>query len=178
MGGMFAILGGTTTRTTNWLTNSRLGSVKNPFVPRRLLICVALALVAFACSESENTADEVVVYKSPTCGCCTKWENHLAENGFRVRSEKRADMAAVKDANQVPTEARACHTALVGGYIIEGHVPAADIERLLREKPNIRGLAVPNMPMGSPGMEGPYAEAYDVLALRADGTHEVFSSYP
>lgn len=97
----------------------------------------------------------VTVYKSAGCGCCSAWADHLREAGFSVTEENVPDLAAVKDRYHVPPELRSCHTALVGDYVVEGHVPAADILRLLKERPDVLGLTVPGMPVGSPGMEVP-----------------------
>ena len=120
---------------------------------------------------------EVVVYKSPTCGCCTEWVAHLRRHGFRVRSEDVAELQPVKARHGVPPELQSCHTALVGGYVVEGHVPADLVERLLRERPKVAGIAVPGMPVGSPGMEvpGARAERYRVLTFDRDGKTEVFA---
>jgi hypothetical protein len=122
-------------------------------------------------------AEEITVYKSPTCGCCTKWVNHLEKSGFEVNAINRNDMPSIKHKFGIEQKNQSCHTALVGGYVIEGHVPAADIKRLLTEKPDIHGLTAPGMPMGSPGMEGPHKDAYDVLAIDRQGKTTVFSSH-
>ncbi len=119
----------------------------------------------------------VKVYKSPTCGCCNAWIEHLESNGFRIDAENRSDMQTVKASNGIPTKLSSCHTGFVGGYFIEGHVPAAEIQRLLREKPKLAGLSVPDMPMGSPGMEGPHPEPYDVLAVDHAGKTTIWSSH-
>lgn len=119
----------------------------------------------------------VKVYRSPTCGCCGKWVSHLEENGFRVDVEEIDDVTPVKMANAVPGQLASCHTAIVDGYVVEGHVPASDVERLLRERPAVNGLAVPGMPIGSPGMEGPHPERYDVLTFDSKGKTEVFSTH-
>jgi hypothetical protein len=114
----------------------------------------------------------VVVHKSPTCGCCGKWVDHLRAAGFTVQVRDEADMNAVKERVGVPPAKGSCHTAEVGGYFIEGHVPAADVQRLLKEKPVARGLTAPGMPIGSPGMEVPSGEKqpYAVLLVKKDGT--------
>lgn len=122
----------------------------------------------------------VTVRKHPTCGCCSVWIDHLREAGFPVAAHDVEDMAAVKDAAGVPQAMASCHTAEVGGYFIEGHVPAGDIARLLRERPSARGLAVPGMPLGSPGMEHPQGivQPYQVLLVQEDGDTREFSRYP
>jgi hypothetical protein len=115
-------------------------------------------------------ATPITVYKTPTCGCCTKWIDHLEASGFEVEAKDLPDLTALKAANGVPGAMASCHTAMVEGYVIEGHVPAADIRRLLAERPAVAGLAVPGMPLGSPGMEHPDPrrhEAYDVFAFGA-----------
>ncbi|MFN2397775.1 MAG: DUF411 domain-containing protein [Gemmatimonadaceae bacterium] len=119
----------------------------------------------------------MTVYKSPTCGCCTKWVEHLGKNGFRVTAIDREDMESIKKQHGVGDIVASCHTAIVEGYVVEGHVPAADVYRLLRERPAIAGLAVPGMPMGSPGMEGSRTDKYDVIAFDRDGATRVFASH-
>ncbi len=122
-------------------------------------------------------AADVIVYKSPTCGCCQAWVSHLRENGFSVQVHDQRDVNSIKTELGVPPRLRSCHTAMVGGYVVEGHVPAREIQRLLKEKPQIKGLAVPGMPMGSPGMEGPFQVAYDVLAFQSSGDTSRYASY-
>ncbi|TVP47802.1 MAG: DUF411 domain-containing protein [Gemmatimonadales bacterium] len=119
------------------------------------------------------------VYASPSCGCCSLWVDHLEENGFDVETVHREDMADVKRNFGVADRLVSCHTGIVNGYVVEGHVPASDIRRLLAESPdNVRGLAVPGMPVGSPGMEvGDRVDPYDVVAFAADGSTRVFASY-
>ncbi|HEX7048820.1 MAG TPA: DUF411 domain-containing protein [Longimicrobiales bacterium] len=117
----------------------------------------------------------ITVYKSPTCGCCNKWIEHLREHGFQVIAHDTTEMAQVKDAHGVARALRSCHTAIVDGYVIEGHVPADVIQRLLAERPELAGLAVPGMPMGAPGMEGPRAEPYDVIAFDHEGRTSVYA---
>lgn len=117
------------------------------------------------------------VFKSPTCGCCATWVRHLRDNGFKVDVTEQADMTPVKQRFGIAPRHASCHTAVVDGYVVEGHVPAADIARLLRERPQIKALVVPGMPIGSPGMEGPDAERYEVLALDASGATRVFATH-
>lgn len=118
----------------------------------------------------------MVVYKSPTCGCCTKWVEYMRSNGFTVEVHDQDDLTAIKRAAGVPDAAISCHTAQVGGYVIEGHVPVEAIRKLLAEKPAIAGLAVPGMVMGSPGMEqGNAHPAYDVMAIGRDGKLSVYA---
>ena len=128
---------------------------------------------------SRATGPQMTVYRSASCGCCTSWGSHIASAGFRIEEHVIEDMAAVKKARGVSPQQASCHTAVVEGYVIEVHVPASAIQRLLKERPKIRGLAVPGMPMGSPGMElaGVEAERFEVLAIDHDGTTSVFARY-
>ena len=121
----------------------------------------------------------VTVYKDKSCGCCTKWVAHLASNGFSPTVKNRNDMVALKDSLGIPVALRACHTAVAGRYLIEGHVPAADVKRLLATAPKtVLGLAVPDMPSGSPGMEmAGRADRYDVIAFVQGGQSHVFASH-
>jgi len=116
----------------------------------------------------------VQVYKTPTCGCCTGWVDHLREQGFTVEAIDLPDLTAVKARLGVDPDLMSCHTATVDGYVVEGHVPAGTIRRLLAERPEISGIAVPGMPIGSPGMEGPNPEAYFVVAFDRSGARSVF----
>jgi hypothetical protein len=117
------------------------------------------------------------VWKTPTCGCCGKWVRHMEAAGFRVEVTDVDDVDPVRKANGLPLNLASCHTALVGGYVVEGHVPASDVRRLLREKPAILGLAAPGMPAGSPGMDVPGSPPYDVLAVRRDGIASVYATH-
>ncbi|MFQ5889512.1 MAG: DUF411 domain-containing protein [Gemmatimonadota bacterium] len=119
---------------------------------------------------------KVTVYKSPTCGCCSKWVDHLRKSGFEVVALDVTDLVSVKARHGVPPELSSCHTATVEGYVIEGHVPADLIARLLEERPEVAGLAVPGMPMGSPGMEGARKDPYDILAFDREGNARVYAS--
>ena len=121
---------------------------------------------------------EVDVYKTRTCGCCAKWVDHLKANGFAPRVMDVPSTAEYRKQYGVPEKLQSCHTAVVGGYAIEGHVPAADIHRLLKQKPKAKGLAVPGMPAGSPGMETGRRDAYSVLLFNTDGSTSVFQKYP
>lgn len=118
----------------------------------------------------------VILHKEPACGCCTGWAHHLDRAGFTVTAIDAADMVAVKARLGVPHDLQSCHTAEIGRYVIEGHIPANAIERLLVEAPDARGLAVPGMPVGSPGMEGGAAEVYDVVLFGPKG-HRVFGRF-
>lgn len=146
----------------------------------RITKLIALTVVTVATLASAPALADpptVKVFKSATCDCCKKWVDHLRAHGFVVEVNDAADVDRVKREHHVPAPLSACHTALVGGYFVEGHVPAEDVTRLLKEKPRIAGLAVPGMPIGSPGMEGPNPEPYETLAVGTDGKATVFASH-
>jgi hypothetical protein len=150
---------------------------------RRALTCLLGAAGLMAASpvlRAQGPAVLVEVWKSPTCGCCKDWVTHLEANGFRVKVNDTGNTAA-RARLKVPMKLGSCHTARVGRYAIEGHVPASDIWRLLQQRPIAIGLAVPGMPIGSPGMDGSAYEnrqdPYDVLLMAHDGSTQVFSSY-
>lgn len=126
---------------------------------------------------AETVKEEILVYKSPTCGCCKKWVKHLENKGFNVTSKNIRNMNPVKKEIGVKRQFQSCHTAKIGKYFIEGHVPAKDIRKLLKEKPDIKGLSVPGMPMGSPGMEGPRKDKYNVVAIDNNDRATIYSSY-
>ena len=128
---------------------------------------------------SGATGPQMMVYRSASCGCCTSWGSHIASAGYRIEDHVTENMDAVEKARGISPQQASCHTAVVEGYVIEGHVPASAIQRLLTERPNIRGLAVPGMPMGSLGMEvaGVEPESFEVLAIDHDGTTSVFARY-
>lgn len=153
-----------------------------PRLTRRALLAGAAALAApLVAPIPLRAADNVVrVWKSPTCGCCSAWVAHLEKNGFAVEAANVADvdLDQIKDRLGVPTALRSCHTAEIGGYVIEGHVPAGDIALLRDFAPEIAGLAVPGMPIGSPGMEmGDEVEPYASIAFDADGPVGVFARH-
>jgi hypothetical protein len=146
---------------------------------RSFVAPLALAL-GISIGGSSALAETVEVWKSESCSCCALWVEHLAQSGFSPKAFDVAagQLAGIKAQAGLPPQHRSCHTAKVGGYVIEGHVPAEDIQRLLAERPDAVGLAVPGMPAGSPGMEaGDYKEPYEVLLIRHDGTAEVFAKH-
>ena len=134
---------------------------------------------ATSSQQSGSAWPTLDVYKDPNCGCCSKWVEYLRQHDFTVRVTDTDDLGAVKAAHGVPPQVESCHTALVGGYVVEGHVPAADIVRLLQERPAIAGIGVAGMPIGSPGMEVPGMEAqpYDVVAFDEDARSHVFARH-
>jgi len=121
----------------------------------------------------------ITIYKSRSCGCCAKWVEHVKAAGFEARVHDEESMDGLKDELGVPQEVRSCHTAVVGGFLIEGHVPAADIRQLLTRRPKAAGLAVPGMPAGTPGMAetGSRIADFDVLAFQTDGSTSVFARH-
>lgn len=123
-------------------------------------------------------ATEVLTYKSPYCGCCTEWVEHMEDAGFTVKVEDHENMNPIKQKLGLTPQLASCHTAVIDGYVFEGHVPAKDIQRFLAEKPNLAGLAVPGMPMGSPGMEyGNEKDPYHVIGFTKNGMTTVYNSY-
>ena len=141
-----------------------------------LAVATFLSMGAIAAMQQATHAAEIVVYKSPTCGCCKEWVKHLKKNGYEVEVHNKNNVAPIKRELGVPRQLQSCHTAKIDGYVIEGHVPADLITKLRSEKPQISGLAVPGMPMGSPGMEGPRKDAYDIIAFDKGGKTSVFAS--
>ena len=147
-------------------------------ISRRDLIRFGLgaATAALLPARLQATAGTpMMVYKDPSCGCCHKWVEIMRASGFDVSTRDTTDMASIKARYKVGSSLTSCHTALVGGYVVEGHVPAPVIRKLLATKPKVLGLAVPGMPAGSPGMEGGTRQAYDVLTFDARGKTTVFS---
>ena len=137
---------------------------------RRQFIRTLSALAALPLLARAQARRDLVVYKSAGCGCCGEWEEHMRAAGFRVESHAVADIAGVKRKLRVPEALSSCHTATVSGYVIEGHVPAADVHRLLRERPAVIGLAVPGMPRGAPGMESAGKAPYETVAFQSGGS--------
>lgn len=140
-----------------------------------VLVLASSTMVAYAAPAP------LQVWKDPNCGCCKDWIAYLEKNGFATTVIEQGNSAA-RARLGMPQKFGSCHTALVQGYVIEGHVPAADIQRLLKEKPKALGLSVPGMPIGSPGMDGPAyggrRDAYQVLLIQRDGSNTVFNNYP
>ena len=149
---------------------------------QHLMWMIAILLMYFgspAAAIASTAGEEVVVFRSAYCECCEAWESHIAEAGFVVQDHVADDMDGIKDAMGVPADSTSCHTARVAGYVVEGHVPAASIQRMLKERPEIKGLAAPGMPMGSPGMEvdGIVADPFSVFSIANNGTMVEFDFY-
>ena len=135
-----------------------------------------------ATDNTREAASEptLTVYASPQCGCCDDWVTHMQDNGFATEVRKVDSINAIKKEAGLPRELASCHTAFIDDYLIEGHVPAKDVQRLLQEQPKAAGLSVPRMPMGSPGMEieGRGRDAFDVILFQRDGSQSIYESYP
>jgi hypothetical protein len=143
---------------------------RNSWLTRRSALVLVTGAAAVAMTASWAAEERVVtVHKDPNCGCCSGWVRHLQQAGFTVKAIDTAELDAVKTRLGVPADLAACHTAEVAGYVVEGHVPALALERFLAEKPDATGLAVPGMPIGSPGMEGGNPEQYDVVLFGPAG---------
>lgn len=153
-----------------------------------LLALLSIGLVA-ACSQSESKQSEsksgtaekasFTMYKNPGCMCCDKWAEHMEANGYEVTIKPVDNLYALKFNYKVPNDMGSCHTAIIDGYVVEGHVPVADVNKLLNERPDAVGIAVPGMPTGSPGMEvpGKEPESYKVMLFREDGSRTVYASH-
>jgi hypothetical protein len=152
---------------------------RRTFVIQATGLGAALAGGSRLWAAGSDDPPSLTVYKSPTCGCCAKWVDHVKAAGFTAVVHDDDDMDTVKDGMGVPTNLRSCHTAQAGKYVLEGHVPAEDIHRLLKERPKVAGLAVPGMPASSPGMAVPGAphEPFEVLAYQLDGSTRLFAKH-
>ena len=143
-------------------------------LPVRSLLSLILIAGGTAWAQS---ATQIEVFKSPYCGCCEKWVEHMEKSGFKVSAHNVNDVPAARKNLGMPDRFGSCHTAKIGGYVVEGHVPAADIQRLLKEKPKAIGLAAPGMPQGSPGMETTTPVPYETLLIQADGSARLFAKH-
>lgn len=146
----------------------------------RILLLLSLMVFGVAPASAADTAASIEVWKSATCECCGAWVKHLEANGFtvKVNATEPSVLASLKRQAGIGDKLASCHTAMIDGYVIEGHVPGTDIKRLVAERPQAIGLAVPGMPVGSPGMEqGAEFEPYDVLLIKKDGSTETFASH-
>ena len=157
----------------------------NNAVSRRAALRLPLALVGAVMLShpmrvlAANSTNQIAVWKTASCGCCHEWVAHLRKSGFEVVTHDVEDTAPIRQKLGLNAKFGSCHTARLGNYVVEGHVPAQELRRLLREQPKALGLAVPGMPMGSPGMEmGDSRDAYDVLLVLTDGSSRVYQSYP
>ena len=144
---------------------------------KTVLLGVATVTLLAVSSPSQQTGPRVTVYKLASCGCCGKWVEHLKANGFTVKVLEVNDTSGYERQYHVPRSMQSCHTAVVNGYTIEGHVPAADIKRVLSERPKAVGLSVPGMPVGSPGMEGDRTDPYSVLMFDESGRSSVYARH-
>lgn len=155
---------------------ARLKAMKSFRLARLAAMAIFCTILAAGCRDAAAAAPEVVVYATPTCGCCEGWADHLRENGFAVRVVHQNDLSAIRAQHKVPGALASCHMGVVEGFAVEGHVPADVVRRLLAERPAVLGIAVPGMPAGSPGMEQPngYVEPYEVYTFDESGPLGVF----
>ncbi len=153
--------------------------IRNKITPLSLSLLLGMLILypLTGIAQTQNKKPQITVFKSPTCGCCNKWIKHLENNNFDVISKNSSNMPKVKSEAGVIPQVQSCHTGIINGYYIEGHVPAGDIKRLITEKPKALGLSVPGMPMGSPGMEGHRKDPYTVILMKKDGSYERFSEH-
>ncbi len=143
-----------------------------------LVAVVMIWLVASTGAQAAPETFEITVYRAPSCSCCGGWMKHLTTQGFQTRNVLTSDMNAVKQQHRVPNDLASCHTAVINGYVIEGHVPANDIKRLIAQKPNVAGIAVPGMPIGTPGMESENVpDPFSVFSFDQQGKAEAFNQY-
>ena len=168
------------TKTANTQNARRMTTPNSTIDLKRRQLLAGALLLALPRTWAAPGRLLVEVWKDPTCGCCKDWIAHLEKNGFEARVHDTGNTAA-RQRLGIPSQYGSCHTAVVDGYALEGHVPVREILRLLNERPNAIGLAVPGMPIGSPGMDGPEygrrRDPYDVLLLARDGTSRIFQSY-
>lgn len=162
----------------------RQSSLFGAFGSRRALligaggIAAGAAIAAFMQAAPAVASEEMVVYKTPACGCCGAWAKHVMDAGLKVRIVNQYDLSPVRERLLAPLDLASCHIALIDGYVVEGHVPASAIKKLLSEKPAAVGIFAPGMPLGSPGMDSPHgSDPFDVILLRRDGSREVFARF-
>ncbi len=145
-------------------------------MPKKPFLGAVMLIAGFALFGTAK-ATGITVYKNASCGCCGKWVEHMREAGFEVTTHDVDDLPAIKQRYGVSPQLASCHTAVAGRYVIEGHVPAVDVVRLLEEAPAVTGIAVPGMPVGSPGMEGAYRERFQTVTFTRQGAVEVFAQH-
>ena len=150
------------------------GAAWKRYVAGGALVLIVGGVAGAVTLGTDDAGPEIAVYKSPSCGCCAKWVDHLRDNGFTVTTHDVSDLREIKVRAGVPSALTACHTAIVEGYVVEGHVPADALRRFLRERPDAVGLAVAGMPMGTPGMEGPRKDPYNILTFDGQGRSTIF----
>jgi hypothetical protein len=144
----------------------------------RIVLWIFITGIFGSAGQAADEPVAITVYRSPTCGCCGKWIDHLKENNFDVKDIVSGEMDAIKARHGIPKEMASCHTAIVDGYVVEGHVPASDITNMLKTRPKVAGLAVPGMVTGSPGMEmGGRVDPYDVMSFDKENHFQIFHRY-
>jgi len=150
-----------------------------PITKFALSIFIIGMITACSGKKAEDGKVSFTMYKNAGCVCCSKWAEHMEEAGYEVTEKPVENLSALKFSNKVPNDMAACHTALIDGYVVEGHVPVEDVNRLLEERPDAKGIAVPGMPVGSPGMENPSRpdDQYDVFLFQENGSRKVYASH-
>mgnify|MGYP003645274513 CR=1 FL=1 len=150
-------------------------SLKNIFIVLTLVVASVFVFDRYASASNSENKNEVIVYKNADCGCCSKWAEHLRENGFKVVEKAVDNLDEIKNSLGVPKGKRSCHTAVLGKYIFEGHIPAKSIKKFLKDGKNLKGLVVPDMPMGSPGMDyGSHKAHFTVMSFDENGKTSTF----
>ncbi|MEX0778208.1 MAG: DUF411 domain-containing protein [Balneolales bacterium] len=157
---------------------------KRTFISSALILVALVAVIWNLGFQSKPGVDtlsdenlELTMYRSDGCACCSKWGDYLKTEGFTVIDRPVDNLIDIKSDNNIPSELASCHTGMIDGYVVEGHVPAEDIRRMVSEKPDAIGISVPNMPMGSPGMEGHRVDPYNVVLLDEGGNHTIYAQY-
>ncbi len=152
---------------------------KKIFYALTFILVVAVSLMIFIPEKEVNTENQLsaMMYKTPTCGCCKVYGQYLERENVKLTVVDMDDISPIKEQHGIPRNLESCHTTMIEGYVVEGHIPLAVIEKLLAEKPDIRGIALPGMPSGSPGMPGPKTEDWTIYALGKDGTITEFMKY-
>ena len=147
------------------------------FTANFFLVFVSLLIFIAACTNIPKITREekVIVYKSPTCGCCEGWSNYMRQQGFEVEVIAVPDLDLIKTQYGIPKEIESCHTAIIGNYVVEGHIPIEVVDKLLQEKPDIEGIALPRMPSGTPGMPGPKREDWVIYSVK-DGKYVEYTT--
>jgi hypothetical protein len=139
-----------------------------------MLVLLCLVLLAACSAPPVQTKEDLVVYKSVTCGCCGVWSKHMSQEGYGVKEIDTQYLAAKKSEFNIPSELQSCHTGFVDGYVVEGHIPSYVVDKMLEEQPDIAGIALPGMPIGTPGMPGPKQEDWTIYALHHNGSYEEY----
>ncbi|GAB1543561.1 DUF411 domain-containing protein [Scytonema sp. NUACC21] len=165
-------------RLSSWIRNWVRPILISIITGFAVMSCATAAVAGEGNTASFSGTQEITVYRSPYCSCCGGWVEHMQKHGFKIKDIKTDEIEAIKQKYNLPPQLASCHTAIVDGYVMEGHIPADNIKRLLKQKPNVAGLAVPGMPVGTPGMEmGSKKQPFAVMAFDSNGDVTVFQEY-